>query len=130
MFINTIFLPKTISDQKMPEGISGQVGNFSHLFSNVFRIVKDDQEKSQPFKLDILNPESIENTPNELLKVSLLSDNQSNLENINISLIVKAFLLKLNPGENDEEPVNINKVKVNHNVPKYFSLSKKSSLKK
>jgi len=40
MFINSIFLPKNISEHTLPEGISSNIGDFSHLFSNVFRIVK------------------------------------------------------------------------------------------
>jgi len=129
MFINSIFLPKNISDQTPPEGVAGNIGNFSHLFSNVFRIVKDKQENSLPFKLVNLSSESIENPQNELLKVSLLSDNKVPLENTNISMIVAAFLSKLNPGEFTEELADVNKVKVNEKIPKYFSLSKNEFIK-
>ncbi|MDP2362958.1 MAG: hypothetical protein Q8M94_04210, partial [Ignavibacteria bacterium] len=121
MFINSIFLPKTISDQTVPEGGFGKISNFSHLFLNVFRIVNDEQDSSLPFQSTSLISESAENTPNELLKVSLFSDNQLTLENKNISMIVSAFLAKLNHGENSEELADINKVKVNEKIPKYFS---------
>ncbi len=129
MFINSIFLPKNISDQTLPEGIAGKIGNFSHLFSNVFRIVKDEQEGTVPFQLANLSSELTSNTQNELLKVSLLSDNKLTLENANISMIVTAFLSKLNPGEFTEELVDANKVKVNEKVPKYFSLNKNEFIK-
>ncbi len=63
MFINSIFLPKNISDQTLPEGIAGKIGNFSHLFSNVFRIVKDEQEGTVPFQLANLSPEATSEDP-------------------------------------------------------------------
>jgi|WetSurMetagenome_2_1015567.scaffolds.fasta_scaffold13145_2 hypothetical protein len=129
MFINSIFLPKTISDQTIPEGISSKIGNFSHLFSNVFHIVKDEQENSLPVQLTNLIPESTENTQNELLNVSLLSDSKSTIESTNISIIVSAFLSKLSPGEYAQELSDINKVKVNEKIPKYFSLSKNDFIK-
>ena len=129
MFINSIFLPKTISDQTVPEGSFGKIGNFSHLFSNVFRIVNEDQESNLPFQSASSNPESIQNTPNELLKVSLFSDNQLTLENSNISMIVSAFLAKLNPEENGEQLANTNTIKINQKTPKYFSLSKNKFIK-
>ena len=129
MFINSIFLPKNISDQTLPEGIAGKIGNFSHLFSNVFRIVKDEQEGTVPFQLANLSPEASSDTQNELLKVSLLSDKKLTLENKNISMIVAAFLSKLNPGEFTEELADANKVKVNEKVPKYFSLNKNEFIK-
>lgn len=129
MFINSIFLPKNISDQTLPEGIAGKIGNFSHLFSNVFRIVKDEQEGTVPFQLANLSPEATSDTQNELLKVALLSDNKLTLENTNISMIVAAFLSKLSPGEFTEELADANKVKVNEKIPKYFSLSKNEFIK-
>ena len=124
MFINSIFLPKTVPDQTMPEGISGKIGNFSHLFSNVFHIIKDEKESSLPFQSIGLNSGSVENPQNDLLKVSLFFDNKTTLENTNISMIVSAFLSKINNGELAEELVDTNKVKVNGKIPKYFSLSK------
>ena len=120
MFINSIFLPKTISDQNMPPDISGKIGNFSHLFSNVFRIVKDDQENPAPFQLANISSEVTSNTQNELLKVSLLSDSKINLDNQNISLIVTAFLTKLNPGELNEALPDADKLKVDAKIPKIF----------
>lgn len=129
MFINSIFLPKTIPDQSMPQGISGTMGNFSHLFSNVFRIVKDDQEGPAPFQLANISSESTSNTQNELLKVSLLSDSKINLDNQNISMIVTAFLTKLNSGETNETLPDTDKLKVDAKIPKYYSLSKNDFIK-
>ncbi len=129
MFINSIFLPKTISDQTMPEGISGKIGNFSHLFSNVFRIVNDEQESNLPFQLVSLDSTSVETSPNELLKVSLLSDNQQTNENTDISMVVKAFLSKLNPKVNGKEFLDSNKFKVNEKIPQYFSVNKNEFIK-
>jgi hypothetical protein len=76
MFINSIFLPKNISDHTLPEGINGNIGDFSHLFSNVFCIVNDEQESTIPFKLLNVESDSTANTQNQLLTVSLLSDNK------------------------------------------------------
>ncbi len=129
MFINSIFLPKNISDQTLPEGVAGKLGNFSHLFSNVFRIVKDEQEGTVPFQLANLSAEGTSDTQNELLKVSLLSNNKLNFENTNISMIVAAFLSKLSPGEFTEELADVNKVKINEKTPKYFSLNKTDFVK-
>lgn len=84
MFINSIFLPKNISDHTLPEGISSNIGDFSHLFSNVFRIVNDEQESAIPFKLLNVEPDSTVNTQNQLLKVSLLSDNKLTQEDSSI----------------------------------------------
>jgi hypothetical protein len=109
--------------------ISGKIGNFSHLFSNVFRIVKDDQEGPAPFQLANISSEATSNTLNELLKVSLLSDSKISLDNQNISMIVSAFLAKLNPGEFGEVLPDTDKLKVDTNIPKYFSLSKNEFIK-
>lgn len=124
MFINSIFLPKNLSDQTMPEGISGKSGNFSHLFSNVFRIVKDEQNGAVPFQLTELDSENATETQSQLLNVSLLSDNKATLDNQNISSIIAAFLSKLNPEEAKKLPVNDDKSLENNNIPKYFSLNK------
>lgn len=124
MFINSIFLPKNLSEQTMPEGISGKVGNFSHLFSNVFRIVKDEQNGAVPFQLTELGSENATETQNQLLNVSLLSDKKITLDNQNISSIIAAFLSKLNPNETKELSVNDDKSLENNNIPKYFSLNK------
>jgi hypothetical protein len=113
----------------MPQDISGKIGNFSHLFSNVFRIVKDDQENPAPFQLANISSESTADTQNELLKVSLLSDSKINLDNQNISLIVTAFLSKLNSGEFAEALPDTEKLKVDAKIPKYFSLSKDEFIK-
>ena len=51
MFINSIFLPKNLSDQTLPEGVVNSIGNFSHLFANVFKIVKDGPESQIPIQL-------------------------------------------------------------------------------
>lgn len=124
MFINSIFLPKNLSDQTMPEGASGNIGSFSHLFSNVFRIVKDEQDGSVPFKLTELGAENGTETQNELLNVALFSDNKITLDNQNISSIIKAFLSKLNSTETKEISARNNKSLENKNIPKYFSLNK------
>jgi hypothetical protein len=113
----------------VPLDISGKIGNFSHLFSNVFRIVKDDQEVPTPFQLANISSETTSDTQNELLNVSLLSDNKINLDNQNISMIVSAFLAKLNPGEFGEVLPDTDKLKVDTNIPKYFSLSKNEFIK-
>lgn len=125
MFINSIFLPKNLSEQTMPEGISGKIGNFSHLFSNVFRIVKDEQDGAVPFQLTELGAENANESQNQLLNISLFSDNKITLDDQNISSIIAAFLSKLNPNETKKLSVNDDKSLENNNIQKFFSLNKK-----
>jgi len=129
MFINSIFLPKNISDHTLPEGISSNIGDFSHLFSNVFRIVNDEQESAIPFKLLNVEPDSTVNTQNQLLKVSLLSDNKLTQEDSSISMLVSLFMSKIKPGDDVPELADANKVKVSEKTPKYFSLNKNELIK-
>lgn len=129
MFINSIFLPKNISDHTLSEGISSNIGDFSHLFSNVFRIVNDEQESAIPFKLLNVEPDSTVNTQNQLLKVSLLSDNKLTQEDSSISMLVSLFMSKIKPGDDVPELADANKVKVSEKTPKYFSLNKNELIK-
>ena len=129
MFINSIFLPKNISDHTLSEGISGNIGNFSHLFSNVFRIVNDEQESAIPIKLLNVETDSDTNTQNQLLTISLLSDNKLTQENTSISMLVSLFMSKIKPGEDVPELADANKVKVSEKTPKYFSLNKNELIK-
>jgi hypothetical protein len=124
MFINSIFLPKPVKDQTISEGIAGRIGNFSHLFSNVFRIIKDDQPGTIPFQLMELPEESTAETQSQLLNVSLLSDCKIVQDNQNIASIVSAFLTKMNPETSNEITTNIENTKINEKTSKYFSLNK------
>lgn len=129
MFINSIFLPKNISDHTLSEGISGNIGDFSHLFSNVFHIVNDEQESATPIKLLNVETDSDTNTQNQLLTISLLSDNKLTQENTSISMLVSLFMSKIKPGEDVPELADANKVKVSEKTPKYFSLNKNELIK-
>ena len=130
MFINSIFLPKTISDQTIPEGISNGIGNFSHLFSNVFHIVKDETEfnSTKTIQLENVLSESVEATQNEFLNVSLFADNKINLSSTNISQMISAFLSKLSQKQSNSKPVGIVNSN-NNNIPQYFSLNKNELIK-
>lgn len=129
MFINSIFLPKTLSDQPTLDGNANSLGSFSHLFSNVFRFVKEGQENSNPLQLIQTADSSIENLQNELLKVSLSADNKIVRENSSISMIVSLFVSQFRPGETVPQTVDNNKIKASENAPKYFSLSKDDLVK-
>ncbi|MBK7632379.1 MAG: flagellar hook-length control protein FliK [Ignavibacteriales bacterium] len=124
MFINSIFLPKIAPDQTMPEGIAGKIGNFSHLFSNVFRIVKDENTGALPLQLEGLSTEITAETQTQLLNVSLLSESKIVLNNQNISSIISGFLEKLNPKTTTKVLTNNDKTTISENIPKYFSLNK------
>ncbi len=124
MFINSIFLPKNLSDQTMPEGITGKIDNFSHLFSNVFRIVKDEQDNSDSLSLAKLDTENVSETQSQLLNISLLSNKKLTLDNQNISSIITAFISKMSPSESKEQSVKTDKSEVKNNISKYFSLNK------
>ena len=129
MFINSIFLPKNLSDQTLPEGVVNSIGNFSHLFANVFKIVKDGPESQIPIQL-LANGENLsEDTQAELLKVSLFSNNNLSTDNSNISNLVSLFMSQITPAENVEELADINKIKVSEKTPKYFSLNKNDFVK-
>ncbi|MDT3695802.1 MAG: flagellar hook-length control protein FliK [Ignavibacterium sp.] len=129
MFINSIFLPKAISDQKLTDTADNSIGNFTHLFSNVFRFVKDGQENSAPIQLCQSEESSVENPQNELLKVSLLADNKIVRENSSISMIVSMFMSQFRPGEKAPQIIESGKVKTSEHTPKYFSLSKNDLVK-
>jgi len=129
MFINSIFLPKNLSDQTLPEGVVSSIGNFSHLFANVFKIVNDVQENSNPIQLLSQTEVAVEDIQNELLKVSLLTDNKLVNENRGIPKLVELFLSKIETGEYTQEMADSNKVKVIEKTPKYSSMSKEEFVK-
>ena len=129
MFINSIFLPKNLSDQTLPEGVVNTIGNFSHLFANVFKIVKDGQENPNPIQLFPQTEITAEDIQSELLKVSLLSDNKLVTENPNLPKIVELFLSKIEAGEYAQELADSNKVKISEKTPKYSSMSKEEFVK-
>ena len=129
MFINSIFLPKNLSDQTLPEGVVNTIGNFSHLFANVFKIVKDGQENPNPIQLFPQTEITAEDIQSELLKVSLLSDSKLVTENPNLPKIVELFLSKIEAGEYTQELADSNKVKVSEKTPKYSSMSKEEFVK-
>ena len=129
MFINSIFLPKNLPNQTLPEGMLGKIGDFSHLFSNVFKIIKDGQENLNPIQIFQQIDTAQENVQGELLKISLLSDNKPIQENSSIPKIVELFLSQIKAGEYQTELADSNKVKVNEKAPKYFSLSKEDFAK-
>ncbi len=124
MFINSIFLPKTLSDQSMPDGKANGLGGFSHLFSNVFRFVKEGQESSDPIQIISPQTSSIESLQNELLKVSLSADNKIIKDNSSISMIVSLFVSQFRPGDTAPQKVENSIADSSENAPKYFSLSK------
>ncbi|MCZ7610099.1 MAG: flagellar hook-length control protein FliK [Ignavibacterium sp.] len=129
MFINSIFLPKTLSDQKLTDAPNNSIGNFSHLFSNVFRFVRDGQENPAPIQLFQSEELSAENPQNELLKVSLLADNKIIRENSSISTIVSLFVSQFRPGEKAPQILENSKIKTSEHTPKYFSMSKDDLVK-
>lgn len=129
MFINSIFLPKTLSDQSMPDGKANSLGGFSHLFSNVFRFVKEGQESSDPIQIISPQTSSIESLQNELLKVSLSADNKIIKDNSSISMIVSLFVSQFRPGDTAPQKVENSIANSSENAPKYFSLSKDDLVK-
>lgn len=129
MFINSIFLPKTLSDQSIPDGKSNNLGGFTHLFSNVFRFVKDRQENADPIKLIPLQKSTIENIQDELLKVSLSADNKIVKENSSISMIVSLFVSQFRPGDTVLQKAEKSIAYTTESQPKYFSLSKDDLVK-
>lgn len=129
MFINSIFLPKTLSDQKLTDAPDNSIGNFSHLFSNVFRFVREGHENSSPIQLFQSEESLTENPQNELLKVSLLADNKIIRENSSISTIVSLFVSQFRPGEKAPQILENSKIKTSEHTPKYFSMSKDDLVK-
>lgn len=129
MFINSIFLPKTLSDQKLTDAPDNSIGNFSHLFSNVFRFVREGHENSSPIQLFQSEESLTENPQNELLKVSLLADNKIIRENSSISTIVSLFVSQFRPGEKAPQIIENSKIKTSEHTPKYFSMSKDDLVK-
>lgn len=129
MFINSIFLPKTLSDQKLTDAPDNSIGSFSHLFSNVFRFVREGHENSSPIQLFQSEESLTENPQNELLKVSLLADNKIIRENSSISTIVSLFVSQFRPGEKAPQIIENSKIKTSEHTPKYFSMSKDDLVK-
>lgn len=129
MFINSIFLPKSIQGQGTAENTINGTSDFTHLFSNVFRIVKDELENSDSIKMVNLNLATENSAGDELLNVSLLSDKKITPDNPNISMIISGFLSKLNTEENSEELPDADKVKHKENFASYFSLTKNEFIK-
>ena len=124
MFINSIFLPKNHSEQTPPEGADLKSDNFSHLFSNVFRIIEDSQEESGPIKSEELTSESSSEIHDELLEKSLNSDNSTNLDIQNISMMVSSCFSKIHQEENRINTKDANENGIEKNFPKHFSLNK------
>lgn len=125
MFINSIFLPKTLPGQGTTENAAYTANNFTHLFSNVFKIVKDETENPLPINFT----ETANSVQHESVNVSLLTDKKINLDNPNISMIISAFLSRLNKEEGKADLALHNDIRTNDNVPKYFSLTKEEFLK-
>lgn len=125
MFINSIFLPKTLQGQGATENAAYTANNFTHLFSNVFKIVKDETENPLPINFT----ESANSVQHESVNVSLFADKKINLDNPNISMIISAFLSRLNKEEGKADLALHNDIRTNDNVPKYFSLTKEEFLK-
>jgi hypothetical protein len=125
MFINSIFLPKTLLGQGATENAVYTANNFTHLFSNVFKIVKDETENPLPINFT----ESANSVQHESVNVSLFADKKINLDNPNISMIISAFLSRLNKEEGKADLALHNDIRTNDNVPKYFSLTKEEFLK-
>lgn len=124
MFINSIFLPKNHSDQTPPEGADVKSGDFSHLFSNVYRIIEDVQEDNVSIQTEEFTNDFDTEVHEELLKVSLHSDNSSNLDIKNISMMVSSCLSKICEQENGVDIKDGKNVGMKKSFPKYFSLNK------
>ncbi len=129
MFINSIFLPKSIPGQGTVANTVNGTNDFTHLFSNVFRIVKDEQENSTPIKMVNLNLATENNAEDELLNVSLLSDKKITPDNPNISMIISGFLSKLKTGEIPEDLSDPGNAKNKEKFASYFSLTKNEFIK-
>lgn len=125
MFINSIFLPKTLPEQGTTENKVYTANNFTHLFSNVFKIVKDEKEKPLPINFT----EPANSVQHESVNVSLFADKKINLDNPNISMIISDFLSRINKGEEKADLSLHNNIRINDNVPQYFSITKEEFLK-